>query len=215
MSPLLLGVAPFGIVAGATVAEIGLHLPEAIGFSTLIFAGASQLAALDLLGRDAPVAVAALTAVVINMRMLMYAASLAPHFASLSPGRRALGAYLLTDQAYALTITRLGREPGWRDAWSYYLGAGVTLWVTWQAMTVAGVFLGDAVPDSVPLDFAVPITFLAILVPAVTDRPTLTAAAVGAAVATVGVSWPANLGMITGALAGIGAGFLHSVRRAS
>lgn len=213
VSPLLLGVAPFGIVAGATVVEIGLDLPEAVGFSVVIFAGASQLAALDLLGRDATFVVAAVTALVINLRMLMYAASMAPHFASLSIGRRTVGAYLLTDQAYALTITRLGREPGFRDWFAFYLGAGTTLWVTWQVMTVVGVFVGDAVPESVPLDFAVPITFLALLVPAITDRPTLTAAVVGAAIATGGAAWPANVGMILGAVAGIAAGFLHSVRK--
>lgn len=213
VSPLLLGVAPFGVVAGATVVEIGLDLPEAVGFSTVIFAGASQLAALDLLGRDATFAVAAVTALVINLRMLMYAASMAPYFGPLPLRRRALGAYLLTDQAYALTITRLGREPAFRDWFAFYLGAGTTLWITWQAMTVAGVLAGDAVPESVPLDFAVPITFLALLVPAITDRPSLTAAVVGAAVATVGAGWPANIGMILGAVAGIGAGFLHSMRR--
>lgn len=213
VSPLLVGVAPFGLVAGAAVAEAGLHLQEAIGFSTVIFAGASQLAALDLLGQDAPVAVAVLTALVINSRMLMYAASMAPLFAGLPKRQRALGAYLLVDQAYALTVSRVAKEPTFRPWFSYYLGTAAALWVTWQTTTILGVLVGDAVPDSVPLEFAVPVTFLALLAPSVTDRPALTAAAVAAAVATLGAPLPANLGMILGSLAGIGAGFVHSMRR--
>lgn len=212
VSPILLGVAPFGIVAGATTVEVGLGLPEAVGFSTVIFAGASQLAALDLLGRDAPAAVAILTALVINLRLVMYSASMAPHFASRPLRHRLFGGYLLTDQAYAITIARLGREPGFAPWFPYYVGAGAALWVTWQATTILGVFVGDAVPESVPLDFAVPMAFLALLAPAITDRPTLTAAVVAAGVATVAAPLPANLGMMLGALAGIGMGFLHALR---
>lgn len=213
VSPILLGVAPFGIVAGATAVEVGLGLPEAVGFSTVIFAGASQLAALDLLGRDAPAVVAVITALVINLRLVMYSASMAPHFAPKPLRQRLFGGYLLTDQAYAITIARLGREPRFAHWFPYYVGAGAALWVTWQTTTILGVFVGDAVPESVPLDFAVPMAFLALLAPAITDRPTFTAAVVAAAVATSAAPLPANLGMMLGALSGIGVGFLHALRK--
>lgn len=215
VSPILLGVVPFGLVWGATVADAGLGLAEAAGFSTILFAGASQLASLDLLSRDAPVVVAIVTALVINLRMFMYAASLAPHLAGESRGRRAWAAYLLTDQAYAVAITRYQQEPEAPRRLEYYLGAALALWVTWQATSLAGVAVGDAIPESVPLEFAVPIVFLALLVPAITDRPTLVAAIVGGAVATVGMSWTANLGMLSGAVVGIGAGTAVALRTPS
>lgn len=213
VSPLFLGVAPFGVVWGAAAADAGYGLAEASGFSVGVFAGAAQLAALDLLRRDAAVAVAILTALVINLRMLMYAASLAPHFAGEPRGRRLFASYLLTDQAYAIAIARFNDEPDYRWRWHYYLGAGLGLWVTWQTSTVVGALVGDTVPDAVPLGFAVPITFLAILVPSITDRSTLVAAVVAGAVATLAAPLPANAGMMIGALSGILVGFLHATRQ--
>lgn len=213
VAPLLLGVAPFGIVAGAAVVDAGFHAAENVGFSMVIFAGAAQLAALDLLAEDAPAIVAIATVLVINARHVMYSAALAPFFAAKPLRHRALAAYLLTDQAFAVTVTRLNAQPAFVPWLAYYFGAAVTLWATWQVATTAGVVVGGAVPDSVPLEFAVPLTFLALLVPSVVDRPTLTAAVAGAAVATVAAPLAWNLGMLLGATAGIAAGYVHSVRR--
>lgn len=205
--PIVLGVLPFGLIVGATAVDVGLGVSEAVGFSTIVFAGAAQLAAIDLIGRDAPVAVAIGTALVINLRMLMYGASIAPHLAHVPLPRRAGAAYLLTDQAYALSIARYqtGMAPDRRLP--YYLGAAVPLWLGWQAVTVVGALGGGAIPEEVPLEFAVPLTFLVLLLPAVSDRPTLTAAVVAATVAVVAAPLPANLGMPLGAGAGIAAGY--------
>lgn len=213
VGPLLLGVAPFGLVAGAAVVDAGLGLSHNAGFSMVIFAGAAQLAALDLLASGAPAAVAVATALVINARHVMYSAALAPYFAAKPLRSRAAAAYLLTDQAFAVTITRLNTQPGFVPWLAFYFGAGLALWGTWQVTTVAGIVVGGAVPDSVPLSFAVPLTFLALLVPSVVDRPTLTAAVTGATVATLAAPLSWNLGMLAGSAAGIGAGFLHSLRR--
>lgn len=213
VAPLLLGVAPFGIVAGAAVVEAGFGVSENLGFSMMIFAGASQLAAIDLLQRDAPVAIAVLTALVINARHVMYSAALAPYFAPKALRHRMGAAYLLTDQAFAVTVTRLQAVPSYVPWLSFYFGAGLTLWTVWQVMTTVGVLVGDAVPESVPLEFAVPLTFLALLVPSIVDRPSLTAALTGAVVATAAAPLPWNLGMLMGSVAGIAAGVVHSRRR--
>lgn len=211
--PLLLGVAPFGIVAGAAVVDAGFHLPENAGFSMVIFAGAAQLAAIDLLKQDAPAVVAILTVLVINARHVMYSAALAPSFAARTMRERLGAAYVMTDQAFAVTISRRQSDPSYQPWLAFYFGGALTLWVVWQVMTTLGVLVGDNVPDSVPLEFAIPLTFLALLVPAVVDRPTLTAAVTGAAVATTTAPLPWNLGMLLGSAAGIGAGVLHSLRR--
>jgi 4-azaleucine resistance transporter AzlC len=206
VSPLLLGVAPFGLVAGIAAVDAGLSLPQAVGFSTIVFAGASQLAALDLLGQDARLSVVVLTAVVINLRMLMYSASIAPHFRDFRGTWKAGLAYLLTDQAYALSIATY-RSEGSIDRRAYYLGVALTLWGVWQVTTVAGVFLGTGVPDRWGLEFAVPLVFLALLVPAMSDRPSTVAGVAGGAVAVLGAGLPLNLGLLVGATVGILAGF--------
>ena len=210
-APVLVGIVPFGLVAGAAAVGVGLSGLQAVGLSAIVFAGASQLAAIDLLGQDAPLAVVVVTALVINLRMVMYSASIAPYFQGVATRWRAGLAYLLTDQAYALSVTRFGDDRPVRRRW-YYLGAAAPLWAVWQVCTVIGVVVGARVPESLPLSFAVPLTFLALLVPAITDRASGVAAAVGGAGAAVGVGLPLNLGLITGALAGVLAGLVAESR---
>jgi predicted branched-subunit amino acid permease len=215
--PLLLGVVPFALVAGVAGVEAGLTPLQTVGMSLVVFAGASQLAALDLLGRDAALGVVVLTAVVVNLRMMMYSASIAPYFRSLSARVRAGCAYLLTDQAYALAIARYvdaGADAGADDPDEgtgtrppyYFLGVGVTLWLVWQVGTVLGVVFGAGVPDDWRLGFAVPLVFLALLVPALSTRPKLVAGLVAAAVAVLAAGLPFNAGLLAGALTGIVAG---------
>ena len=210
-APVLVGIVPFGLVAGAAAVGVGLSGLQAVGLSAIVFAGASQLAAIDLLGQDAPLAVVVVTALVINLRMVMYSASIAPYFQGVATRWRAGLAYLLTDQAYALSVTRFGDDRPVRRRW-YYLGTALPLWAVWQVCTVVGVVVGARVPESLPLSFAVPLTFLALLVPAITDRASGVAAAVGGAGAAVGGGLPLNLGLIAGALAGVLAGLVAESR---
>lgn len=211
VSPLLLGVAPFGLVAGIAAVEAGLSLPQTVGMSVVVFAGASQLAALELIGQSAPLTVIAVTAVVINLRMLMYSASIAPYFQSFRNRLKAGLAYLLTDQAYALSISQY-RSGDQLDRAAYYLGAGGTLWVVWQITTVAGALAQAGIPDALGLEFAVPLVFLALLIPAMEDGPTTVAGLVGGGVAVLGSALPLNLGLLVGATTGIGAGLLAESR---
>jgi predicted branched-subunit amino acid permease len=213
IAPVLLGMIPFALVFGVASVEAGLGLPEALGFSTLVFAGASQLVAVDLLDGGAPAWVVAMTVIVINLRLAMYSASLGTYWVRQPVGRRAIAAYLLTDQVYAVSVARFedDAKPS-VERWWYYLGAGVVLWTVWQATTVIGVVVGDAVPEGVPLGFAVPLTFLCLLLPAVSGRPALVAALVGGSVAIAAAGLPANLGMPLGALTGVGIGYLVRVR---
>lgn len=220
IAPILLGIVPFGLVAGVAAVEAGVGTVGAVAASTLIFAGASQLAALDLLGAGAPGGVVVLTVLVINLRMAMYSAALAPWFAGRPAGERSLVAYLLTDQAFAVSVARFtdpARPTVHRTA--FYLGAALTLWGAWQVATVTGAQLGAAIPAGVPLGFAVPLAFIALVVPTVTDRPTLVAALVGGSVAVAAAPLPTDLGMPLGAVCGVLAGVActraGAVRRAS
>ncbi len=214
MAPLALGVAPFGLVVGATAIEEGLSVSQAAGFSLFVFAGASQLAGIDLLGSGAPVAVAITTALVINLRTLMYSASLAPHLADVRPGRRMGLAYLLVDQVYALSIVRWERQSESTAARAaFYLGVVGPLWLTWQATTLVGALAGSEVPDDIPLSFSVTLVFLSVLIPTLTDRPRVVAALVAGGVAVGAQGLPANLSLVVGALCGIAAGAWCEERR--
>jgi 4-azaleucine resistance transporter AzlC len=211
---MLIGVIPFGLVAGATTVTDGFGTLAAVGMSTLVFAGASQLAALQALAGGGSALVAAAAAWTINLRMLLYSASLAPHLTHERMRRRLLVAYLLTDQAYAVSITRWEAAPTEpRERFSYVFGAGMALWTSWQLSTLAGALAGNVLPDNVPLDFAVPLVFLVLLVPTLTTRPALVAAAAGGAAAVLaGELGAGSLSILAGAVAGIVAGALAEMR---
>lgn len=206
VAPVVPGIVPFGLVVGVAAVEAGLSPLQAVGMSVAVFAGASQLAAIDLIGRDAAPLVVVLTAAVINLRLVMYSASIAPHFRAFGARFRVLCSYLLTDQAYALALDEYGR--GDHDPLAFFLGVAGTIWVTWQLSTVGGVLLGRGLPPSWGVSFTVPLIFLALLVPAVDDRPKLVAATVAGVGAVVGTRLPFNLGLVGGALVGVAAGLL-------
>lgn len=201
ISPILLGVAPFGLVSGVAAVNVGLSPIEAIGMSIFIYAGASQLAAIDLLGQDAALGVIVLTIFVVNVRIVMYSASIAPHLQDLSKGWRSFVAYFLTDHVYALAITTADDEDV-SIKW-YMLGLGVTMWLVWQLCTLLGIVLGTTVPDGWGLDFVIPLTFLAILVPELKSRIKIGTAALAGGVAVVGAGLPMNLGLVIGTVFGV------------
>lgn len=212
-APVVVGIVPFGLVAGATAVGAGLSVLQAAALSVVVFAGASQLAMIELFGRDATLAVVVATALIINARFLMYSASLAPHLLGDDGRWRGLAAYLLTDQAFALAVTRYadGLDGVERRRW-YYLGTAAPLWLIWQVCTVVGAVVGARVPAWLPLEFAVPLTFLALLIPAIEDGARAVAAVVGGSVATLGASLPFNAGLLAGALAGVAAGVVVAGR---
>jgi predicted branched-subunit amino acid permease len=211
--PVLVGVVPFGLVAGLAGVSNGLGVVESVALSVVTYAGAAQIAALDLIGSGAPTAVVLLTAGIINLRFVLYSATLAPFFRGTGPGRRALGAYALTDHAFALSVTRFPDMPSRSERVAFYLGAAGLFWVVWQVCVLAGSLLGAGLPSSGLLSFAVPLSFLALLAPQLTSRPPIAAALAGGTVAVATHGLPANLGMLAGTAAGIAAGML--TRRAA
>ena len=206
VAPILLSVAPFGLVFGVTAIAADVPSLAAWASSFIIFAGASQIAIVEIIGNDGAAIVALLTAIVINARMIMYSADMGRYTTDISWGRKAQVAYLLTDQAYLVTAHRFPDPRNAPGAISFYIGAGLALWTTWQLTTTAGMLLGAAVPEAWSLEFAIPLTFMALLVLAIRDRPGAVAAVVGGVVAVAGVALPYNLGLPLGAIAGVVAG---------
>lgn len=207
VAPMLVGIVPFGLVAGAAPIAAGLDVSHAVGMSALMFAGASQLAVAEVLGSDGSALVAVVTALIINLRMVLYSASLAPALAGETLGRRLQISYFLVDQVYALSVIRWDGTDDRRLRVPYYMAMAVLLWVSWQVTTVVGAIVGARLPDEIPLDFAVPLVFLVLLVPVLDKRPSLVAAAVGGAVAVAAAELGAGrLAIVVGAVCGIAAG---------
>ena len=144
-----------------------------------------------------------LTITVVNLRHMLYSASLAPYLASLSTPWKALLSYLLTDEAYAPTVIHYKKEGITPYGHWFLLGAGLVLWTDWQISTALGIWLGTAIPESWSLDFALPLTFIAMVVPVLKDRPAIAAALSAGVVALVAYSLPFQLGLIVAAFVGI------------
>jgi len=207
---------PFGLALGAAMTVAGVSPWLAWASSPLMFGGAGQLLAVQLLGASATVAVIIMGPLVVNARFLLYGAALAPHAAAWPRRWRWIGAYLLADPVFALAAGRFGgpgRGGGPRDRLVYYLAVGATLWTGWQLLTGAGLLLGGLIPPGLHLERAVPLTFLLLLLPMLTSRAAYAAALVGAAVALAASGLPLGLGLLAGAAAGTGVGALVGGRR--
>lgn len=201
--PLLIGVFPFGMIYGALAMDAGLSTAAAQAMSPLVFAGSAQFITTQLVRDSAPGFVIVLTIAVVNLRHVLYSASLAPMLASVSTRWKAFLSYLLTDEAYAPTILHYEKEGVKPFSHWFLFGAGAALWVTWQLSTALGIFLGAAIPDSWSLDFALPLTFIAMVVPVLKNRPSIAAAVSAGLVALATYSLPYKLGLILAALVGI------------
>ena len=211
--PLFIGVFPFGMIYGALALNAGLSTSAAQMMSSIVFAGSAQFITAQLVHESAPGFVIVLTIAIVNLRHMLYSASLAPYLASLPTRWKVLLSYLLTDEAYAPTIIRYEKEGISPYAHWFLLGAGFSLWSIWQASTALGIFLGTAIPESWSLDFALPLTFIAMVVPVLKDRSAIAAALSAGVVALVAFSLPYKLGLILAALVGITVGTVLEGRK--
>ncbi|MDD2922182.1 MAG: AzlC family ABC transporter permease [Anaerolineales bacterium] len=211
--PLLVGVFPFGMIYGALALNAGLSTLASQMMSSIVFAGSSQFVAAQLIHDSAPGLVIIVTIAVVNLRHMLYSASLAPYLKNLSLKWKVLLSYLLTDEAYAPSILKYEKDGVTKTSHWFLLGAGFALWFIWQISTALGVFLGAAIPESMPLDFALPLTFIAMVVPALKNRPMVAASLSAGAVALIAYSLPFKLGLILAALTGIAVGTFLEARQ--
>lgn len=206
--PFILVVGPFAVVFGVAAAELGLTNLQAFAFSTIVIAGAAQITALQLLSDGAPLPVAIVTALAVNLRMAMYSASLVRYLGPAPLWKRALASYGLVDQSYACSIRRFEEFPEWSVAerLAYFGGAIAPVLPAWVILTVVGAAIGTTLPAWLALDFAVPICFLAIIAPMLRTIAHLAAAATSILVALVFSGMPYSTGLILAALAAMAVG---------
>ena len=206
ISPVLLGTIPFGLVAGIAAVASGLTPLQGVALSMLSFSGIAQLVTCQLIAADSPLIVTILAATIVSLRLLMYSAAIAPHLAHLAPRWKALLAFLMTDQSFAMTVERFSKPGDTRHRHWYFLGTALTLYLFWQAAVIAGVVAGAQVPADWSLDFVVVLTFIALLVPAVRTRADLAAAIIAFGVALAAAGLPYRLSLVVASVAGIAAG---------
>lgn len=204
--PLLLGVIPFGLIYGVVALKSGIPPLAAVAMSSIVFAGSAQFLLAQMVGAGAPALVMVGAAGLINLRHALYSASVAPALAHLPRRWKLLLAYLLTDEAYAAAIPQLLSRQRDGDAHWILFGAGFALWAGWQLSTLAGVLVGAQLPDGLPLDFALPLTFIAIVIPLIDGALALAVALLSAVLAVTLAFLPYKLGLFAAALGGIALG---------
>jgi predicted branched-subunit amino acid permease len=213
---VLPGLVAFGIITGVAMVASGIPPAIAMLMSILVFAGASMVASAQLLASGTPALLIVLATLFINLRFMMYSASLRQHFAREPLRWRLLIAYLQADNVYALTLMRAPENAA--NLRDYFLGAGAFIWTFWQISVGAGIAIGAGVPASWRLEFAAPLAFIAMTIPLLRDRAMVTAALVAGITVVAAHALPLKLSIVAAAFAGIAAGLLaekHCARRAA
>ena len=208
--PILVGVVPFGVIYGVVALQSGIPALAAMAMSAIVFAGSAQFLLAQLVGAGAPLLLIAGAVGMVNLRHALYSASVAPILAHLPRRWKILLAYLLTDEAYAAAIPHIlvVAPNSSRSAQAHWIlfGSGFGLWAGWQLATLGGVLIGAQLPSNLDLDFALPLTFIAIVVPLIDSRARLLAAVTAGAAAVAMAAMPYKLGLFVAAMAGLVAG---------
>jgi branched chain amino acid efflux pump len=203
---LLVGIVPWGIVAGVAMVSAGLSRAEAVAMSLLVFAGSAQLAVLPLLIAKAPLWVMCATALVVNLRYVIYSAVLAPYFQHLSRPWRALLSYLTVDGMFALFVGRFRPDDSNPHRHWHFLGGSLLMWAGWQLSSLIGIYGGALIPRDWSLEFAATLGLIALLMPLLFDRAVVWGALTAGGVSLAGTKLPLNLGLLAAIAAGVAVG---------
>jgi len=203
---VLLGIVPFGVITGVAMVASGIPPLVAMLMSLIVFAGASMVASAQLLASAAPAALIVLTTLIINLRFMMYSASLRVHFADAPLRWRIAIAYLTADNVYGLLLGRFSEHPNDEGKLEYFIGAGVVVWAAWQVAVLGGILIGAGVPASWRLEFAAPLAFIAMTIPHLRDRAMIAAALAAGAAVIAAHELPLRLNIVAAAAVGITVG---------
>jgi 4-azaleucine resistance transporter AzlC len=204
----MVGVIPFGVIFGALAVANGIPAHIAAGMSAFVFAGSAQFVAVSLIAGGTGIVITVLTTFLLNMRHNLYAATLGPHFRSL-PQRWLLPlAFWLTDETYVVVMQHFERHRDTQHRHWFYLGSALTMYVLWQFATWTGIWAGTSIPDPAGwgLDFALPATFIAMLLPLIRSRGVATCVLVAGVLSLLLHDLPHQSGLIVAVLAGAVAG---------
>ena len=203
VSPLMIPVVPFGLIFGVLAIDIGFTPLETMGMSLIVFGGASQIVLLQLFSGGASSLVIISSVGAVNSRHLLYGAVVSEHLSDLKLIWKIIISYFLIDQAFAISNEYLKKNKN-RNRYFHLVGGGATCWVIWQSTTLLGIVLGASIPEKLGLSFAVPLTFLALLVNDFRKFINVIVIIISGTVATLGYNYiPFKAYVIVAALAGL------------
>jgi 4-azaleucine resistance transporter AzlC len=201
--PTLFGIVAWGLVVGIAMVKTGLSVPQSLAMTLLVFAGSAQLASLPLIAAQAPVWIIFITALVVNLRFVIFSALLAPHFTHLPWRKRFFLGYVAGDMTVALFLQRYPSHALDAGKLSYLKGLLYPNWLAWQAGSIAGIFLGSTVPLEWGLGFAGTLAIICIAVPMVQSRAGLCGVLVASVTAVLGAGLPYKLGLLVAVIFGM------------
>ena len=203
VSPLMIPVVPFGLIFGVLSLEIGFTPLETIGMSLIVFGGASQIVLLQLFSGGASSLVIISSVGAVNSRHMLYGAVVSEHLSDLKMIWKIIISYFLIDQAFAVSNEYLKKNKD-KNNYFHLVGGGATCWIIWQSTTFLGIILGSAIPEELGLSFAVPLTFLALLVNDFRKLINVIVIIISGLVATIGYNFiPFKAYVIVAALTGL------------
>ncbi len=208
--PLQLAVIPFGIVFGMVGLDAGLTPLQTLFMSSILFGGASQIVFAQLYATGTPFTILVTTVSAVNLRHILYGLVMSEYLRHLPLNWRIILGYLLTDEAFAISYLRFTQQHSSDTMHFHLLGSGLILWSCWQTSTVIGIIAGPTIPDSFQLGFAVPLTFIAVVIPSLTYFPQIFASVSSGCAALIFQFLPFNLWLIIAAFCGIIAGTFSS-----
>ena len=199
------GILAWGLVSGMAMVKSGLTLWQALGMTFLVFAGSAQLAALPLMMANAPVMVVFATALVVNLRFVIFGAALGPHFSHLSWYRRIWYGYFNADITMAFFPRRFPAETLYQPQGKVGFFAGLCYpnWCAWQVGAVAGILLAGQIPESWGVGFAGTLALLAIMIPLIINAAALGGVVVASIVAVAATGLPYRLGLLLAVVLGM------------
>jgi predicted branched-subunit amino acid permease len=206
--PTLLGIGAWGLVVGIAMVKSGLSVLQATGMTLLVYAGSAQLASLPLIVAHAPIWVIFTSALVVNLRFVIFSVLLAPHFAHLPWRQRFFLGYISGDMTVAMFLQRFPTFAPVAGKLSYLKGLMYPNWLAWQVGSLAGIFVGSAIPSEWGLGFAGTLAILCILVPLVVNSAALCGVVAAASVAVLAYALPYKLGLLLAVVVGMGAAML-------
>ena len=201
--PTLFGIAAWGMVVGIAMVKTGLTVWQACGMTLLVFAGSAQLASLPLIVAHAPIWVVFATALVVNLRFVIFSALLAPHFTHLPWRQRLFYGYISGDLTVAMFLQRFPTAVPVKGKLSYLKGLMFPNWCAWQTGSLIGIFLGSTIPSEWGLGFAGTLAILCITVPLIINSAALCGVLVAGAVAVLANGFPYKLGLLVAVVAGM------------
>lgn len=202
--PILPGIIPFGAVMGTVCFEAKLSLFQAVAMNLLAYAGAAQLAAMELMTKHAAGLVVVVTGLIINIRFLLYSAAMSPHLQNSRFFTKFISAYSLTDQSYAIVSANQTQLKTSDEVIRFYLGTAACMALTWHLSVIAGYIFGNFAPASLALDYAVPLSFVALVIPTLKNKRYVAVAAFSSFVSILLNPLPFRTGLIVTALLAIG-----------